>query len=220
MIKCCVFDLDGTILDTISTITYYVNKALQKFGYGEISEEICKYFVGNGARNLIKRTLSHLGIDSLEMTERVFTFYDGEYKSSPYYLTDRFSGMAELLSELRGRGIKLAVVSNKQDAITREAVSYFYPDTFDAAVGGRDGVPLKPAPDAPLALISELGFLPSEVAFIGDTAVDVETGINMGAGLVIGVTWGLREADELVRADVIAGSPAEILSAIDKKNAK
>ena len=220
MIKCCVFDLDGTILDTISTITYYVNKALQKFGYGEISEEICKYFVGNGARNLIKRTLSHLGIDSLEMTERVFAFYDGEYKSSPYYLTDRFSGMAELLSELRARGIKLAVVSNKQDAITREAVSYFYPDTFDAAVGGRDGVPLKPAPDAPLALISELGFLPSEVAFIGDTAVDVDTGINMKAGLVIGVTWGLREADELVRADVIAGSPAEILSAIDKKNAK
>ena len=220
MIKCCVFDLDGTILDTISTITYYVNKALQKFGYGEISEDSCKYFVGNGARNLIKRTLSHLGVTDAQITERVFLYYDGEYKSSPYYLTDRFSGMAELLSELRARGIKLAVVSNKQDAITREAVSYFYPDTFDAAVGGRDGVPLKPAPDAPLALISELGFLPSEVAFIGDTSVDVETGINMKAGLVIGVTWGLREADELVRADVIAGSPAEILSAIDKKNVK
>ena len=220
MIKCCVFDLDGTILDTISTITYYVNKTLQKIGYGEITEEQCKHFVGNGARKLIERTLAHFGLTDAELVNTVLGAYDKAYKSAPYHLTDCFPGMAELLLALRARGIKLAVVSNKQDAITREAVSHFYPDTFDAVVGGRDGVALKPAPDAPLALISGLGFSPDEVAFIGDTSVDVETGINMGAGLVIGVSWGFRKIDELSRADAIVHSPDEILSAIDEKNKK
>ena len=218
MIKCCIFDLDGTILDTISTIAYYVNKTLQKFGYGEITEEECKSFVGNGARSLIARALAHLGISDGEVAERVLSTYDKEYKSAPYHLTARYFGMSELLSELRARGIKLAVVSNKQDAITREAVSHFYPGLFDAVVGGRDGVPLKPAPDASLALISELGFSPDEVAFIGDTSVDVETGINMGAGLVVGVSWGFRKIDELARADASADHPAEILTVIEKKN--
>ena len=218
MIKCCVFDLDGTILDTISTITYYVNKTLQKFGYGEITEEQCKHFVGNGARKLIERTLAHFGLTDAELVNTVLDAYDKAYKSAPYHHTDCFPGMAELLLALRARGIKLAVVSNKQDAITREAVSHFYPDTFDAVVGGRDGVALKPAPDAPLALISGLGFSPDEVAFIGDTSVDVETGINMGAGLVIGVSWGFRKIDELSRADAIANHPAEILAIIENKN--
>ncbi len=219
MIKCCVFDLDGTILDTISTITYYVNKTLQKFGYGEITEEQCKHFVGNGARKLIERTLAHFGLTDAELVNTVLDAYDKAYKSAPYHLTDCFPGMAELLLALRARGIKLAVVSNKQDAITREAVSHFYHDTFDAVVGGRDGVALKPAPDAPLALISGLGFSPDEVAFIGDTSVDVETGINMGAGLVIGVSWGFRKMDELSRADAIANHPAEILAIVESKNA-
>ena len=219
MIKCCVFDLDGTILDTISTITYYVNKTLQKFGYGEITEEQCKHFVGNGARKLIERTLAHFGLTDAELVNTVLDAYDKAYKSAPYHLTARYFGMSELLSELRARGIKLAVVSNKQDAITREAVSHFYPDTFDAVVGGRDGVALKPAPDAPLALISGLGFSPDEVAFIGDTSVDVETGINMKAGLVIGVSWGFRKIDELSRADAIANHPAEILAIVESKNA-
>ena len=218
MIKCCVFDLDGTILDTISTITYYVNKTLQKFGYGEITEEQCKHFVGNGARKLIERTLAHFDLTDAELVNTVLDAYDKAYKSAPYHLTDCFPGMAELLLALRARGIKLAVVSNKQDAITREAVSHFYPDTFDAVVGGRDGVALKPAPDAPLALISGLGFSPDEVAFIGDTSVDVETGINMGAGLVIGVSWGFRKIDELSRADAIANHPAEILAIMENKN--
>ena len=218
MIKCCVFDLDGTILDTISTITYYVNKTLQKFGYGEITEEECKCFVGNGARKLIEHTLAHFGSTDSELVNTVLASYDKEYKSAPYHLTARYFGVAELLSELRVRGIRLAVVSNKQDAITREAVSYFYPDLFDAVVGGREGVPLKPAPDAPLSLLSELGVSPDEAAFIGDTSVDVETGVNMGAGLVIGVSWGFRKVEELSRADLIAHSPCDILSAVDNEN--
>ena len=210
MIKAFIFDLDGTVLDTINTITHYVNKTLQKFGYGSITVEQCKYFAGNGARVLIERTLASLGIDDPTVVSDVLVAYDAEYKSDPYHLTERFHGVPELLSDLRLRGMKLAVISNKQDPITREAIAHFYPDVFDVVVGGRSGVPLKPSPDAPLAIAHELGVLPSECAFVGDTSVDVETGINMGAGLVIGVLWGFRKADELSAASCIVSRPEEI----------
>ncbi len=215
MIKCCIFDLDGTILDTISTITHFVNLTLQKFGYGSITEEQCKYFVGNGARVLIERTLAHLGVTDKVTVDTVLDVYDKQYKSNPYYLTSRFEGMREILLGLRDRGIKLAVISNKQDSITKEAVEHFYPDLFDFAVGGREGVPLKPAPDAPLSILRELGATPEECAFVGDTSVDIETGLNISARLVIGVLWGFRKIDELGAAGFIASHPEEILTAID-----
>ena len=215
MIKCCIFDLDGTILDTISTITYFVNITLQKFGYKSITEEQCKYFVGNGARVLIERTLAHFGVTDKKTVDTVLEAYDKEYKSNPYYLTSRFDGMRETLLGLRDRGVKLAVISNKQDPIAKEAVEHFYPNLFDLVVGGREGVPLKPAPDAPLSILNELEISPDECAFIGDTSVDVETGVNIGARLVIGVLWGFRKIDELGAVGFIASCPVDILTAVD-----
>lgn len=216
MIKCCIFDLDGTILDTITTITHFVNKALQKFGYGSITVDQCKYFAGNGARTLITRSLAYFGVSDKEEIERVLASYDADYKSDPYNLTEVFSGIPEALSALRSEGIKLAVISNKQDKITKDAIAYFFPGMFDLVYGGRDGVALKPAPDAPLALLRELGCRPEETAFIGDTSVDVETGKNMGAGRVIGVLWGFRKADELCAADVIISQTGELFDAVIK----
>ena len=218
MIKCCIFDLDGTILNTITTITHFVNKTLQKFGYPTITKEQCKYFVGNGARLLITRTLAHLGVTDVKTVDAVLDEYDRDYKSNPYYLTDKFDGIDELLSQLRRAGVNLAVVSNKQDAIAKDAVAYFFPDVFDLTVGGKDGVALKPAPDAPLSVLSELGFTPDECAFVGDTSVDVQTGKNMGAAVVIGVLWGFRGAEELAEADRIVGRPEEILSLLTGQN--
>lgn len=218
MIKCCIFDLDGTILNTITTITHFVNKTLQKFGYETITEEQCKYFVGNGARLLITRALTHLGITDEQTVDTVLDAYDREYKSNPYHLTCKYDGIDELISRLRRAGISLAVVSNKQDRIAKDAVAHFFPDTFDLVVGGRDGVPLKPAPDAPLSVLSALGFSPEECAFIGDTAVDVETGKNMCAAEVIGVSWGFRKREELLAADHIADDPAQILRILTEKN--
>lgn len=218
MIKCCIFDLDGTILNTITTITYFVNKTLQKLGYPTITEEQCKYFVGNGARLLVARTLAHFGNTDNATVDAVLAEYDRDYKSSPYYLTDKYDGIDELLSGLRRAGVSLAVVSNKQDRIAKDAVAHFFPEVFDLTVGGRDGVPLKPAPDAPLAVLSELGFAPDECAFVGDTAVDVQTGKNMGAAAVIGVSWGFRKREELVAADHIVETPAEILALLTEQN--
>ena len=211
MIKCCIFDLDGTILNTITTITHFVNKTLQKFGYETITEEQCKHFVGNGARLLITRTLAHLGITAEQTVDTVLDAYDREYKSNPYHLTCKYDGIDDLISGLRHAGMSLAVVSNKQDRIAKDAVAHFFPDTFDLVIGGRDGVPLKPAPDAPLSVLSELGFSADECAFIGDTAVDVETGKNMRAAEVIGVSWGFRKREELSKADHIVDDPAQIL---------
>ena len=214
MIKCCIFDLDGTILDTIVTITHFVNKALHKFGYGSVTVEQCKYFAGNGARTLITRALAHFGVTDAAVIDEVLREYDADYKADPHHLTRAFDGITEMLGSLADRGVKLAVISNKQDAITKDAIAHFFPGVFDAVVGGRAGVPLKPAPDAPLLLLRELGIAPSECAFVGDTSVDVETGRNMGAGLVVGVLWGFRQIDELRDSDVIASSPSDILSAL------
>ena len=197
MIKCCIFDLDGTILDTIATITHFVNKALHKFGYGSITTEEGKYFAGNGARTLITRSLAHFGENDPAIIERVLEYYDAEYSADPYNLTTIFDGIKDLLASLKAKGIALAVVSNKQDHIAKAAVSHFFGDIFDVAAGGRSGVALKPAPDVPLAVLAELGFSPEECAFVGDTSVDVETGRNMNAGLVVGVTWGFRTREEL-----------------------
>ena len=218
MIKCCIFDLDGTILNTITTITYFVNKTLQKFGYPNITEDQCKYFVGNGARLLITRTLAHFGVTDEKTAGAVLDAYDRDYKSDPYYLTAKYDGIDELLSGLRRAGIRLAVVSNKQDRIAKDAVSHFFPDTFDMVVGGKDGVPLKPAPDAPLSVLFELGFSPDECAFVGDTSVDVQTGKNMNATMAIGVSWGFRKREELSDADYVADDPAQILRVLTEQN--
>ena len=218
MIKCCIFDLDGTILNTITTITHFVNKTLQKFGYPNITEDQCKCFVGNGARLLITRTLAHFGVTDEKTVDTVLDAYDRDYKSDPYHLTAKYDGIDDLLSGLHRAGIRLAVVSNKQDRIAKDAVAHFFPDTFDMVVGGKEGVPLKPAPDAPLSVLSALGFTPCECAFVGDTAVDVQTGKNMNAARVIGVSWGFRNREELSDADYIADDPAQILSALTEQN--
>lgn len=218
MIKCCIFDLDGTILNTITTITHFVNNTLQKFGYPNITEDQCKHFVGNGARLLITRALAHFGVTDEKTVDTVLDAYDRDYKADPYYLTAKYDGIDALLSGLHRAGIRLAVVSNKQDRIAKDAVAHFFPDTFDLVVGGKDGVPLKPAPDAPVSVLTTLGFTPDECAFIGDTAVDVQTGKNMNAAMAIGVSWGFREREELSDADCIADDPAQILRALTEQN--
>lgn len=213
MIKCCIFDLDGTVLDTIGTITYYVNEIFQRHGIMPVSEGECNYFAGNGAGVLIERALRSKGIFSEELKDKILPEYKAAYDEAPVYLTRVFPGMAELLSALREKGIKIAVLSNKPDAATKSVVRKFFPDVFDEVIGAVDGVPLKPSPDSALSLISRIGVMPDEVAWIGDTATDIETAKNLGARISIGVLWGFRPREELVLAgaDVIVDDPCQIL---------
>ena len=213
MIKCCIFDLDGTLLDTLPTIQYYMNVTLERHGIAPTSLDDCRRYIGDGARLLVTRALTERGITDKELTERVLNEYKSAYDAEPLHLTKAYEGIHELLTLLSEQGITLAVLSNKPDTAARGVVEHFFPGVFHAVRGGTDGVPLKPIPTAALSICNELGISPSECAFIGDTAVDIVTAENMGAGLSVGVLWGFRDREELERAGarVIVASPLDIL---------
>ncbi len=216
MIKCAVFDLDGTLLDTITTITYYVNLALKREGLREISEDECKLFVGNGVKKLIERTMASRGAEGEELFSRLFGYYSEKYDAEPLYLTKPYEGIVELISALREKGIRLAVLSNKQHAATADIIPAFFGDSFAVVRGGMDGVPLKPAPDAVFEICKSLGVSQGEIMYVGDTGVDMKTGKAAGAAVTVGVSWGFRAKSELTEsgADVIVDKPSEILNYI------
>ena len=217
MIKCCIFDLDGTILDTITTITHFVNATVERYGVRPITEEECKYFAGNGARLLITRTLESRGIFDKELLERILKEYNAAYDADPLYLTSPFEKIKDMLASLKEIGVKLAVLSNKPDETTKAIIPCFFGDSFDLVYGGREGIPLKPAPDAFFEICEELSVSRDEVIYLGDTGVDMLTGKGAGAALTVGVSWGFRTKDELTEsgADVIVDSPLEVLSLLN-----
>ena len=198
-IKCAIFDLDGTLLNTIKTINYYLNLALSTYGLGSVSEEDTMRFVGDGAIKLIERALDRVGADT-SLFDSVYKTYNEAYNSSPYYLTEVYEGIPELLSALKGKGIRLAVLSNKPDFAVKATIGKFLPDTFDIVRGGVDGVPLKPSPDALFEILREFGFTPDETAYIGDSEPDVLTAQNAGIKNAIFVTYGFRTAEQLIYA--------------------
>lgn len=197
MSKCVIFDLDGTVLDTISTITYYVNKVFIEEGIEPVLEEDCKYYAGNGALKLIERSLASRGITDEPTVERILAVYKRYYDDEPLYLTKPFEGIKEMLASLRSCGYKLAVVSNKPHTASYPIVRHFFGDAFDAITGAVDGVPVKPDPTLPLRVLESLGIDKSDSIFVGDTYVDMETGKNLGSKKIIGVLWGFRKREEL-----------------------
>ena len=220
-IKCAVFDLDGTLLNTLKTINYYLNTTLERHSLSPIPEGKCREFVGDGAVKLISRTLDYLGVKDEGIFKSVFDDYNRAYDADPYYLTEHYEGVKELLLAMKKEGIVLAVLSNKPDFATRAAVNHFFPNTFDAAFGAREGIALKPDPRALLSMLESLSVTPEQVAYIGDSEPDVLTGQNSGVALPISVTWGFRTKSQLlsVGASIFAHSPDEILSII-KTDAK
>ena len=219
MIKACIFDLDGTLLNTLVTITHYVNSTLSERGLAPISESECCSFIGHGARHLIRCALGTCGISDEEMVESTLKAYNAKYDADTLYLTKPYEGIVDMVDSLFASGIKLAVLSNKPDATTVDIVSKFFPDRFTVAHGGRAGIPLKPDPTALNMTMAELGVSPSEIMYIGDTGVDVTTGKNAGVYKTVGVTWGYRSVAELVEcgADIIIDHPSGIVSEVMKK---
>lgn len=210
-IKCAVFDLDGTLLNTLSTIHYYLNLTLEKYNLPLVSLDETRAMVGDGARLLISRAMGEAAADR-ELYDRVFADYNAAYNADPYYLTEPYDGIPELLGRLLGQGITLAVLSNKPDIAVKLAVEHFFPSTFTAVQGGVDGTPLKPDPTALLNMLSALGFTPDETTYIGDSEPDVLTAKNAGVAFPIAVTWGFRTADQLVSAGAtnLINHPSEI----------
>ena len=214
-IKACIFDLDGTLLNTLKTITYYVNEALTRVGAKTISEDTCRVLVGKGARNLLERALAEVGHEVADF-EAFFRAYDASYNAAPDYLTAPYDGVCELLSALKEKGMQIAVLSNKPEGAVRPLVEHFFGETVSAVFGGKDGVPLKPHPDAIAPVLKALSLSAAQTAFIGDSGVDMQTAKNYGAAIGIGVTWGYRDIEELLScgADALANAPSDILTAL------
>ena len=197
MIKCVVFDLDGTLLDTLDTILYYLNKTFAENGVDTITRDECRRFLGKGARNLLERALRSRNAYSKELFDKIFTEYNAAYNAEPYYLTRPYDGVFEVIDALRARGVKLGILSNKPDFATRGVAHHFFGDAFDLVRGGIDGVALKPMPDAAFAMLDELGVSSNETAYVGDSDVDVLTAENFSPALFVSVLWGFREREEL-----------------------
>lgn len=217
MTKLCIFDLDGTLMDTIPAISHFGNSALTKFGFPEIAPDRYKLLVGNGRDLLIHRMLKEFDADTDENYENVGKAYDTAYEADPLYKTAPYDGVLDLLDNLKEKGMKLAVLSNKPDNVTQDVVRLFFGDRFDVIAGQKKGVKVKPDPEGVFIILDELGVTADECFFIGDTYVDISTGKNAGIES-IGVLWGFRDEAELkgAGADHIVAHPAEISKIILK----
>ncbi len=217
IIKACIFDLDGTLTDTIRAIAHFGNMALAAYGMEPVSVEDYKIFVGDGRDKLIHRMLAARGNDTADMFEKVRAVYDENYEKDYLYDTDAYDGIKELLRGLKEKNIKIAVCSNKPDNVVRVvAETIFGKNYFDAVCGVIEGMPTKPDPSCALKIASELGAKPSECLFLGDTNVDIFTAKNAGMTSV-GALWGFRSRTELVQAgaDYTAENPHVILQLIN-----
>ena len=216
MVKYCIFDLDGTLLDTLPTIKHHLNTTLVNWGLSPVGDAETKRYIGDGAYKLIYRAFSEQGITDEEKIAAAVREYKAAYDNEPYYLTKIYDGIVDALDTLQGAGVTLAVLSNKPNEATEAVISHFLPNRFEIARGGIDGIPLKPDSAAPLSLVKQLGGLASECAFVGDTSVDILTGRNMGACVTVGVSWGFRERAELLDAgaDVVIDHPSGLADAL------
>jgi phosphoglycolate phosphatase len=217
--KACIFDLDGTLSDTLNSIAYFANNALEKFGLAPIPTERYKILVGDGAKNLVRRMMEENNCNNEALFEKLFEYYNSTYNNDFLYLTKVYDGIYELLELLKSEGIKIAVLSNKpHETTTRVVGALFCEDYFDACYGGRDGIPLKPDPYALCEILKELGVAARQCLYIGDTKVDMQTGKNANI-TTVGVLWGFRGEDELREngADIIVKKPIEIYEYIKKR---
>lgn len=205
-----IFDLDGTLLDTLEDLRSSVNHALRAFGFPERSLEEIRSFVGNGVRNLMLKAVPG-GADE-ERFEDVFAEFRRWYAVHWREVTCPYAGVVELMKELHGRGLKLAVVSNKSDAEVGKLCEEFFGGLLSAVRGEVPGVPRKPAPDSVLLVLESLGVERGRALYVGDSEVDVRTARNAGVKCAA-VTWGFRTKEELTAegADTFIDQPSELL---------
>lgn len=210
MYKNYIFDLDGTLLDTLEDLAVAVNHALKKMNYPVRTLDEVRSFIGNGVKMLIRRSVpSEVGEAECEKTLKLYNEY---YFAHIADCTRPYDGIEELLNTLKENGCRLAVVSNKSDKLTQKVIKICFGDAFDAVAGQKEDVKPKPDPEAVYGVMEILGAEKGDTVFIGDSDIDVKTAHNAGLPC-IGVTWGNRSREVLVEngADFIADSAAEIL---------
>ena len=208
--KTFIFDLDGTLLNTLNDLAASTNHALLTNGMAERSIDEVRQFVGNGVRLLIERAVEP-GTDKATI-DRVFADFKTHYMHHSLDTTRPYDGIMDMLHELRHRGIRIAVVSNKLYAATRELCHHFFADTVEVAIGEKEGIRRKPSPDTVIEAMLELGVDKADAVYVGDSDVDIATAKNCGMPC-ISVLWGFRDKDFLIEhgAQTFVNHPSELL---------
>ncbi len=208
-----LFDLDGTLLDTTEDIAAATNRSLERFGYAPKEIGFFPLAVGDGARMLIRRCLEGEAHPQSAEADLLTAFLE-DYSRNLMVHTRPYAGIPELLDELRARDIRLAVLSNKPDAMTKYLVRELLgDDRFEIAAGATPEFPKKPDPVAALDIAQRMGLTPDQFLYVGDTGTDMQTAV--GAGMrAVGVLWGYRGRDELEQngATCLIARPGELCS--------
>lgn len=214
MYKGCIFDLDGTLTDTLESLTYSVNETLKEMGLPVIEDEQCRMFVGNGARVLLEKSLQAAGDVDGSRIDEAMERYGRIFGENCTYHVEPYDGIPMMLEELKSRGIITAVLSNKPHQQAVDVVeSIFGKGTFGYILGQRDDIPRKPDPAGVFMVLDKIHLNASECLYIGDSEVDIATGSAAGVETV-GVEWGFRSKEVLKEAGATQtiGKPLELLS--------
>ncbi|MDO4311476.1 MAG: HAD family hydrolase [Eubacteriales bacterium] len=214
--KACIFDLDGTLTDTLESLVYSVNESLKEMGLSAISDRQCESFVGNGARYLMERSLEAAGDMGAARIEEAMQVYGRIFGANCTYHVTPYDGIPEMLNALKENGVRLAVLSNKPHSQTVNVVqTIFGKECFDYIQGQTDSIPRKPDPAGVYYLIEKMGVPKTECLYIGDSEVDIATGKAAGVKS-IGVEWGFRSRQVLVDAGAehIISAPDQLLQFI------
>ena len=217
MKKLAIFDLDGTLLNTIKDLGEAVNFALDRNGFHTHSVASYPYFVGNGVRRLIERSLPEDARKKAAVVDAMLKDFKQYYNEHNTDRTVPYDGIPELLQQLNESGVKLAVASNKYQQATLKIINHFFPDIpWIAIQGQQEGVPVKPDPSIIFMILSEAKIAKQDTIYIGDSGIDMETARRACIDSV-GVTWGFRPVKELkeYHANVIINKPQDITAIIE-----
>ena len=188
-----LFDMDGTVLDTLTDLHNAVNRSLETFGYPPVSRDKARASLGNGAEHLLRSCLPPVPEEELR---RVLAWYVPWYEQHCRIDTGPYPGILPMMARLRAAGAKLAIISNKGDAAVQELAESFFPGLLETAVGESAEVRRKPDPDAVLAAAARMGLPTEDCVYVGDTEVDLATARNAGMACIL-VSWGFRDRAQL-----------------------
>lgn len=219
MIKLCIFDLDGTSVNSLRSIAHFANETLVNFGLEPFPVDDYRHLAGGGARKLMTNLINARGAN-INLLEDMVSDWLGRYEKRPYYLTESYEGITEMLEKLKKIGVVTAIVTNKSKRVASSIIEHSFGAPgilIDEAVSEHPGMVLKPEPDEILKLCNKYSVLPCNTMYVGDHGIDMQTGKNANV-TTCGVTWGFHTEAELISAgaNLIAHQPNDIFEFINK----
>ncbi|MBB5335348.1 HAD family hydrolase [Pectinatus brassicae] len=213
--KAVIFDLDGTLINSLEDLADSANAVMREYNFPTYSLDDYRMKIGNGVKKLIERAVP--SGTSEETTAAVLARYREVYKQNNIKKTAPYAGIKQMLADLQQKNIPVAICTNKPDADAKNIVNILFPDVeFVEVIGDLPGFKPKPDPKKVLMIAEKMQLQPQEIAYVGDSSVDMQTGVN-AAMLPVGVTWGFRDEEELIAngGQVIINKPAELLDKVD-----